>query len=173
MPDSQKQERFTEIFRKEGGKVYALAYRLSGNEADARDVVQEVFTKLYQHLDRFEGRSQLFTYLYRMTFNVWCNLVRQKKRSRWPSPAEPKVLGRLDPRDSSEELLKKEERVQYVRQALEKLSPQEKLIIVLRDIEERSYQEIASVLKCRLGTVKSRLARARGRLRQILEPYLD
>ncbi len=174
MEENQRREKLQAIFQKEGKRLYHLAYRLSGNEADAQDIVQEVFMKVYDKIERFEGRAEIFTYLYRIAFNLWCNMLR--KRKKWfsfdPDQLEVYLSSRSNSDFPGNRLQEKQNKVELVRSALEKLAPQERFIVILRDIEEYSYHEISGILKCRPGTVKSRLARAREKLRIILEPYL-
>ena len=156
--------------------MYNLAYRLCGNHDEARDIAQETFVRAFEHSHRFRGGSSAFTYLYRIAFNLWKNRLRHK--SRHPSfslngtDTEKRVFEPADPSPSPDKILEREERAFLVRECLDSLEPADKLIIVLRDIEGKSYGEIAGVLKCRLGTVKSRLARAREGLREKAAPHL-
>ncbi len=165
-----------EIVKQEWRRLYGLAYRLCGNVEEAKDIVQESFTRALEHLDRFEGRSQFSTYLYRIAFNVWKNLLRRRKIRRILSlsaAAEGREIDPPDPAPSPAASAVQAERIELVHRGLEKLPPAERFIVVLRDIEEKSYEEIAQILDCRLGTVKSKLARARERLRVELLPYLE
>lgn len=167
---------FENVVYQEGKKVYNLAYRLCGNSEEAKDIVQETFMKAYENFHRFQGKSQVFTYLYRITFNIWKNRIRYKNRhpifSLQHNGPEEKAFDPPDPAPPPDKILETEEKSSLVKKCLESLDPAERLIIVMRDIEGKSYEEITRVLNCRLGTVKSRLARARGRLREILSPHL-
>ena len=167
---------YDEVVKKEWRRLFGLAYRLCGNTEEAKDIVQETFTRGLEHLDRFEGRSQLSTYLYRIAFNVWKNMLRRKSVRRILSlsaAAEGREIDPPDPSPSPAASAEREERIGLVHRGLERLPPAERFIVVLRDIEEKTYEEIAEILGCRLGTVKSKLARARDRLRVELLPFLE
>ncbi|HNQ35756.1 MAG TPA: sigma-70 family RNA polymerase sigma factor [bacterium] len=168
---------FEELVNQEGKKVYNLAYRLCGNREEARDLAQETFARACENFGRFRGRSRVFTYLYRITYNLWCNRIRHRSRhpsfSLTPDDPERRPWEPADPAPAPDRALEAEERLELARRCLEQLEPADRLIIVLREVEDRSYEEIAAVLNCRLGTVKSRLARARESLREKASPYLE
>ena len=160
---------FEDIVHQEAKKVFNLAYRLCGNQEEAKDISQETFVRAYEHFDCFQGGSRVFTYLYRITFNVWKNRLRHW--SRHPAfslhatrPEEPD-FDLADPKPSPDQAFELDERAGLVRTCLDALDPTSRLIIILRDMEGKSYEEISRIMKCRLGTVKSRLARARADLR--------
>lgn len=132
----------------EGENIFNLAYRLCGNRQEAEEIARAAFLKILGNYRRFEGRSQVYTYLYRAAFDIWKNSF--KRRVYQPEPA-PVVLEK----------------------GLAALSPDERFIVVLRDTENKSYLEIAYILKCRYDTVKSRLARARQKMRAAILPYLE
>ena len=170
----EKKALFEGIVREEKDKVFNLAYRLCGDFHQAHDITQETFMRAYGSFERFEGRSQLFTYLYRIACNVWKNSLRKKSFSSFTSY-------RLDDREidpparepSPYESMRSEDRCRMVQKCLDSLPAKERAIIVLRDIEGRTYEEIASILGCRLGTVKSRLARARKSLSEKVLPFME
>lgn len=160
-------ERFTAMVEAEADKVFNLAWRLCGDRGRAADLVQEVFLHAWRHFGRFERRAADFTWLYRITCNLWKNSLRRKTFQSLPEtgPAGDGHAAEIaDRRPSPAEELRRREREEMVRAFLDELPPAEKMIIVLRDIEGHRYAEIARLLRCRPGTVKSRLARARAKL---------
>ncbi|MFA7328733.1 MAG: sigma-70 family RNA polymerase sigma factor [Candidatus Ratteibacteria bacterium] len=168
---------FENIVHQEAKKVFNLAYRLCGNQEEAKDISQETFVRAYEHFDRFQGNSRVFTYLYRVTFNVWKNRLRHRSRHpifsiHSPDPEKPD-FSPADSKPTPAQAFELDERAGLVRVCLESLDPTSRLIIILRDMEGRSYEEISRIMKCRLGTVKSRLARARTDLREQIRPYLE
>jgi len=161
--------------------VYNLASRLLGDREEARDLAQEVFLQVYRTLGRFEGRSSLRTWIYRITVNLCRNRQRSwMRRHRGRAcrldeltPAEQAQLGTGRPEiETPFEQLRRTERARVVQDALLTLSFDHRAILSLREIEGLSCEEIAATLSLPEGTVKSRLARARDRLRMALEGRL-
>lgn len=167
---------FEDIVQQEDKKVYSLAYRLCGNSEEAKDIAQETFVRAFEHFHSFRGGSCVFTYLYRTAFNIWKNRLRHRSRhpvlSMNPVNPESPVFDPPDPAPASDKAMELEERILLARQCLDSLEPADRLIIILREIEGKSYGEIARMLKCRLGTVRSRLSRARDSLREKAVPQL-
>jgi RNA polymerase sigma-70 factor, ECF subfamily len=173
---------FEAVLRTNGSQIYTLAIRLTGNQSDGQDLAQETFLKAFKHWNRFRGDSETGTWLYRICVNCWKNRVRyEKRRSFWKhfsldrqgaddEEAAPRELASLEvPLHQSLEQAQDQARLL---QALARLEPQERAIVFLRDIEGRRYEEISETLELPLGTVKSRLARSRERLRELLEKDL-
>jgi RNA polymerase sigma-70 factor (ECF subfamily) len=173
---------FTRLVELHEGMVYNLAVRLLGDPEEARDVSQEVFLQVFRTLDRFQGRSSLKTWIYRIVVNQCHNRHRWwRRRRRSSSYALEELTGRDEIRLSCSqqaapsplEYCAQHERERYVRAALERLSFEHRVVLLLREIEEMSCEEIAKTLSLPQGTVKSRLARARESLRRELLPYLE
>ncbi len=168
---------FEEIARDQAPRLFRLAYRLTGRREDAEDLVQETLVRALPKLREFEGRAQLSTYLIRALANLWKNRLRSRSRSRiveWFRAAgrdnEPREVA-LDPADgapSAFEQLAAAERAEQVRSAVLELEPSRRLTLLLREVEEMSYEEIAEMTRVPVGTVRSRLARARDDLRRRL-----
>lgn len=160
---------FEEIFTRYQGMVYNLALRMSGNREEAADLSQDVFLRVYRHVGRFKGRSTLKTWIYRVALNC----CRSRRARRWPLTQElpeAEALEELQERRSTPErdaLARDAGRL--VGRALEQLPSPYREAVVLRDIEGLSYTEIADILEVRIGTVRSRIARGRERLRQLVE----
>ena len=157
--------------------VYNLAARLLGDREEARDLAQDVFLQVYRTLGRFEGRSSLRTWIYRITVNLCRNrqrLWRRRRRARACrldelTQAEHAQLGSGRPEAQTPfEQMRRRESVRVVQEALLRLSFDHRAILTLREIEGLSCEEIAAALGLPGGTVKSRLARARERLRRAL-----
>lgn len=161
--------------------VYNLALRLTGNRSDAEDLAQDALIRALRALPKFRGDSKLSTWAYTITVNTWKNRVRaEKSRGFWKTvsfgllggpdkdPDEPdfEPAGNDAPIDEN---LEKEGTASVVQKALLQLDADDRAIVVLREIEDKSYGEISSVLGLPEGTVKSRLFRARAKLKSILE----
>ena len=153
--------------------VYHIAFKMTGNEEDAFDLSQDTFLKAYRSLSTFRGESSFGTWICRLAANLCIDFLRkQKKRGKVLSLDEPDEYGRpveladlrFDPQSAAE----KRELTMQVQEGLQQLPPEQKLILILRDMEGLSYQEIADTLKMELGTVKSRIARARAHLAKLL-----
>jgi RNA polymerase sigma-70 factor (ECF subfamily) len=161
--------------------VYALVSRLMCNPDDACDVVQEVFLKIFRNIGHFRGGSSLKTWIYRIAVNEAYNHRRWFSRHRRPEiafapsdeSAGPHEENLTDPGRSPFDLTLNHETRVLVENALAKLNPKFRAAVVLRDIEDLSYEEIATVLGVSLGTVKSRILRGRESLRRILEGRLE
>ncbi len=165
---------FAEIVREYQHKVYSYALRHCRNAADAEDIAQEVFLQVYRALPRFRGDASLSSWIFRITANLCIDFARRKKKTVQPLSdlSEETIDFLLDKPDESptpdEALLLKEEREALLR-GLARLSEQHREILLMREVDGLSYEEIAAVLKLPLGTVRSRLARARLALRHALE----
>lgn len=157
--------------------VFNLCYRLMGDYDDANDCAQEVFVKVARSLKGFKFNSSFKTWLYRVTANTCKSKLksleyrlRQRRIRLDVSEEENQTTPELvDQKQSPEDNVKNEEIGRLIRTALNKLPAEQKLIVVLRDMEGRTYEEIMDIMGCRMGTVKSKLSRARFRLRELLE----
>ena len=151
-------------------KVYGLALRMCGNEEDAWDVSQEAFLAAWRALPGFRGESGFSTWLYRLTANAAIDCLRREKRRKGELSLEggelPLTLPDAGP--GPQEAAEGGELRAAVNAALSRLTDQHRTVLILRELQELSYEEIAGVLGLDLGTVKSRISRARGALRKIL-----
>ncbi len=145
-------------------------FRIVGNivpSAMVEDVVQEVFLTAFSHIRRFDpARGRFRTWLFRMARNCALNAFKKKREL----PMEEDTMITIDPHTPIDDLLRRE-MFQQLDRAISQLSFQERVIFVLAELEGLSYAEIARIEKIRLGTVKSRLARVRARLRTLLQAY--
>jgi len=168
---------FDAVAREYAPRLFRLALRLCGRREEAEDLVQETLVRTLPALKRFEGRARLSTYLTRSLGNLWKNRLRSRKRSRivdWfrgrkDDDREEEPHARMaDESPSQLEVLESEERAGQVRDAVQRLEPVRRWTLLLREVEELSYEEIASITGVPVGTVRSRLARAREEMRKIL-----
>ena len=151
--------------------VYTMAYRLTGDDEEARDLAQDVLIRLHKGLARYrEGNFE--GWLYRTTVNAFRDRLRKRKRLREDMLAEQEPPGMRTGR-IVEEAVQLAELHDVVQRALVKIPPEYREAVVLRDLEGRSYDEIAEILDIPPGTVRSRIHRGRESLRQILEAYVD
>ena len=151
-------------------KVYHLALRMCGQEEDAADVAQEAFLAAWRGLPAFRGEAGFATWLYRLTSNAAIDHLRRVKRQRGDVSLDDEDLG-LDAPDQApgpQERAEGQELRQAVSEGLGRLSDDHRQVLVLREVQGMRYEEIAEALDLDLGTVKSRIARARGALRKIL-----
>ncbi len=177
----EPREEFDQVMRANGERIYTLAVRLTGRLSDGQDLAQETFVAAWEHWGRFRGEADASTWLYRICVNRWKNRVRyEKRRSFWKHFSldgffadDEQTPGELPGTDApAGKALEDSQREGILQEAMLELEPQERAILVLRDIEDRPYEEIAAALELALGTVKSRLARSREKLREKLEPRL-
>ena len=166
-----------ELVKRYAAMVYNLALRLTGDRTDAEDLTQETLLKAVKGLPEFRGEADPGSWVYRITVNTWKNLLRAKAKWRFLrffSADDPKAVD-SEPADAAEQSPGPEAQAQAqdlkkrIESALAELSPEERAVLVLRELDGRSYAEIAEVLEVPLGTVKSRLVRARTLLAQRLE----
>lgn len=161
--------------------VYNLIYRLLPDASDAPDVVQETFLKVFRAVGSFRGQSSLKTWIYRIAVNEAHNQRRWFGRKRGQEVGLEEEIGPdgmsfqqvlEDPRESPFETVRSREMMSVVDDALAALKPDFRAAVVLRDIEDLRYEEIAEILNLNLGTVKSRILRGREALRDELEARL-
>lgn len=173
---------YDELVRTHSASIFHVAYRMLGDTAEASDVVQEIFIKVFRNIGGFKGEASLKTWIFKIAFSEILNRLRWWKRRRrfatislddqennGAGPAHFVASSSPTP----EEVLQSKEQEGAIQEALGKLSKDHRSIIVLRDIEGFSYGEIADVLGVSIGTVKSRLARARSDLKKSLVRYLS
>ena len=164
------EEAFAQLVRLHENKVYHLALRLCGNPEDAADVAQEAFLSAWKGLPNFRGESGFATWLYRLVNNAAIDHLRKAKKQRADISMddEEAPLEAVDPTPTPHEAAEGQELQQAVAHGLEQLRDDHRQVLVMREIQQLSYEEIAQALDLDLGTVKSRLSRARNSLRKIL-----
>jgi RNA polymerase sigma-70 factor (ECF subfamily) len=166
---------FGELVERHQSLVINFCYRMLGNREDAEDIAQETFLRAFAALHRFQPRAKFSTWLLTIARNLTLNLLRNR-RKRGQSVSS---TGRFDEERQTVDLLPADEpgpgqvllgkeRVEWVHRALQELSDTHRNIILFRDFEGMAYEDIAKIMGCRKGTVKSRLFRAREQLRERL-----
>ena len=160
---------FGELVTKYRTKIFSMIYGIVGNECDAWDLAQEGFLKAWRSIHRFQGRSSFYTWLYRIAVNLTIYSLRRKK-GREEVELDDAIPSYLpDPGVNYERTEIREQ----VNAALAKLSPEHRAVVVLKELEDLHYHEIAEVLNLSMGTVMSRLFYARKKLQFMLRPIYD
>lgn len=171
---------FGELVQHYQKRAYSVAFGIVRDREEAWDVAQEAFVKAYRNLDRFAGDSAFFTWLYRITYNLSIDAVRARGRRDVKLVDETRELENalqkqgkptfdVDPEQMSD----RAELKRVLHQAMAALSEKHRAVIVLREVEGLSYEEIAEVLGVAKGTVMSRLFHARKNLQSLLTPYVE
>jgi RNA polymerase sigma-70 factor (ECF subfamily) len=170
---------FTEIVNRYRGKIYGLTLNLLHNPADAEEITQDAFIRAYRGLSRFRGESSLATWLHRIALNLARNrywYFFRRRRQHWVSLDRPLTedsnatfadLVAATDRDPAQETVTNEFTT-LVAACMERLDPKHREILIMRNVQDLSYEEIARSLGINVGTVKSRIARAREYLRNLL-----
>jgi len=162
-------EAFGELVTKYRTKIFTMVYGMVRNEHDAWDLAQEGFVRAWQSIHRFEGRSSFYTWLYSLTMNLTIYSLRRKGRREEVelNDAIPSSLPGPGVNYQRTEIR------EQVNAALAKLSPKHRAVVVLKELEDRQYREIAEVLNLSLGTVMSRLFYGRKKLQSMLRPIYN
>jgi len=162
-------EAFGELVTKYRSKLFTMACAMVGNENDAWDLAQEGFLKAWRSIHRFQGRSSFYTWLYRITINVTTDSLRRQSRR-----------GEVELDDAIPSFLpgpgvnyERAEIREQVYAALAQLTPEHRAVIVLKEVEDLQYHEIAEILNLSIGTVMSRLFYGRKKLQSILRPIFN
>ena len=176
------EEAFDEIVIRNQDRVYTLCFRILGNRDDAVDCSQEVFIKVYRSLGNFQHKSALATWIYRIAVNTCRNLIDRREyrsSSRLLSlgtgfdsgtAQEDRIAGDgFDPVETFE----RGEMNSLIMEAINSLPEAQRIVVLLRDVEGKSYEEISGITGLKDGTIKSKLARARSRLRSLLEGKIE
>jgi RNA polymerase sigma-70 factor (ECF subfamily) len=171
-------EAFGELVKRHQGRLYPTLLRLTGSAEDAQDLLQESFLRAYQKLGRFQGESSFYTWLYRLSVNLALSHRRRRR-----GPARLSELGTeggagVDPPDNPERSdptlpADRAERDEAIQAALDALAPDHRAVVVLKEFDGLRYEEIAATLGVPIGTVRSRLHRARRELRERLSGIVD
>ena len=176
-----EQRAFDELVNRYQNRLLNFVYRTTGDRERAEDLVQEVFVRVYRHIHRFDRSRKFSTWIYTIASNLAKNELRNRSRNplvlfqtirrNWEDDDRP--LQFEDPGSRPDDLYRKRHLREVVEDAVEKLPPHHRNVFVLRELEGKSYEEIAEITGCNLGTVKSRLNRARNSFAAIIEPDLQ
>lgn len=162
---------FSELIARYQDRVYRFLLRLTRSADDALDLTQDTFLRAYQSIDRWRPDALFRTWLFRIARNLAFDRLRRDKRVEFVELEEDADI--QDPAGGPEAILETAQRLQQLEAALERLPPEHREILLLREIEDMSYDEIARVLDLNAGTVKSRLARARAALLDRMQSRLE
>jgi len=170
---------YDELIKRYQERIYATIYHMTSNHEDANDLAQESFLKAYQALKSFKGGSSFYTWLYRIAVNKTINFLKQRKNRQhlslndldFNTEHDPDLVALISDKTPRREagLTELQEKLNA---ALLKLSEPHRLVVVLHDVQGMSHEEIAKVMDCNIGTVRSRLFYARQQLQAMLADYL-
>jgi RNA polymerase sigma-70 factor (ECF subfamily) len=174
-----RKKSFDELVIRYQDKVFNICYRMLGNYEDANDCAQDVFIRVYKSLDRFRFKSSFSTWIYRISINVCKNRLsssafrrdRSVVRINGARDGDGEAMS-MEIKDSSHTpngAYERKEREDLIQRAIDSLPEKQRIVLILRDVEGYSYEDIVTISGYNLGTVKSRIARARERLKQTLK----
>ena len=172
---------FEQLVIKYRSKVFSMIYGMVQNEQDAWDLAQEGFVKAWRSIHRFKGQASFYTWLYRIVTNVAIDSLRRKSFKKTAefddeiaaTQVEPGSKTMPQPDPMPHQGLEREEIRHRIEHAINKLSPEHRTVIVMKEIEELQYSEIAEALGCSIGTVMSRLFYARKKLQTLLKDVYE
>ena len=170
---------YDELVRRYQERIYATVYHMTSNHEDANDLAQEAFIKAFQALKSFKGGSSFYTWVYRIAVNKTINFLKQRKNRAQMSLNDLDINAEHDPdlvALISDKTPRREvnltELQEKLNEAMQKLSEPHRLVVTLHDIQGLSHEEIADIMGCNIGTVRSRLFYARQQLQAYLSDYL-
>lgn len=171
---------FDVLVKKYRERLYGIVYNLTSNREDAADITQEAFIKAFSSINRFKGNSAFFTWLYRIGVNTALSHLKRNRFRRFFSlehiqdeGSNAQVLETLAAKHKSEKGALLSELQEKLNEAMQKLSPKHRTVVVLFEIEGLSHQEIADIVGCSVGTVRSRLHYAKQQLQADLKQFID
>ena len=167
---SGQAEAWDELIEKYGQRLYNLAYHFAGRTEEAEDLTQEIFLRLYQNLHRYTGEAPLAAWALRLSRNLCIDHYRRMRRDRISSAVPDEILARMPAVDDVQEEAQRREEIQAVYGALSELPEESAEVVLLRDLQGWTMEEIAAYLGVPLGTIKSRLHRARLGVAERLAP---
>jgi len=172
-------EAYDDLVRRYQERIYATVYHMTANHEDANDLAQEAFIKAFQALKSFKGGSSFYTWVYRIAVNKTINFLKQRKNRAqlslddldFNAEHDPDLVALISERTPRREisLLELQEKLNA---AMQKLSEPHRLVVTLHDVQGLSHEEIAEIMGCNIGTVRSRLFYARQQLQAHLSDYL-
>jgi RNA polymerase sigma-70 factor (ECF subfamily) len=172
---------FAELVHRYDKRLQNFVYRTVGDRERAEDLVQETFVRVYRHLNRFDQTRKFSTWIYTIAGNLAKNELRNRSRNplvlfqaimkNWESDYRP--LEWEDPQNRPDDLYRKRFLREKVNESVDQLPAHHRTVFVLRELHGKTYEEIAEITGCNLGTVKSRLNRARNNFARIIAPMVD
>ena len=170
---------YDDLIRRYQERIYATVYHMTANHEDANDLAQEAFIKGFQALKSFKGGSSFYTWVYRIAVNKTINFLKQRKNRTQMSlndldfnaEHDPDLVALISDKTPRREI-NLSELQEKLNEALQKLSEPHRLVVTLHDVQGLSHEEIAKIMECNIGTVRSRLFYARQQLQGYLSDYL-
>jgi len=174
-------EAFDELILRYRGRVYGMVYNMTSNREDAADLTQDAFIKAFQSINRFQGQSSFFTWLYRIAVNAALSHLRKHRLRTFFSLEKvdendrpsAEVIEALTDHSSAERGTLVKELQERLNEAMQKLSIKHRTVVTLFEIDGLSHQEIAEIMNCSVGTVRSRLHYAKQQLQSDLQVFLN
>jgi len=174
-------EAFDELILRYRGRVYGMIYNMTSNREDAADLTQDAFIKAFQSINRFQGQSSFFTWLYRIAVNATLSHLRKHRLRTFFSLEKvdendrpsAEVIEALTDHSSAERGTLVKELQERLNEAMQKLSIKHRTVVTLFEIDGLSHQEIAEIMNCSVGTVRSRLHYAKQQLQSDLQVFLN
>jgi RNA polymerase sigma-70 factor (ECF subfamily) len=170
---------YDELIKRYQERIYATVYHMTSNHEDANDIAQEAFIKGFRALNSFKGGSSFYTWVYRIAVNKTINFLKQRKNKSQMSLDDLDFNAEHDPdlvALVSEKTPRREinlaELHEKLNEAMQKLSEPHRLVVTLHDVQGLSHEEVAHIMECNIGTVRSRLFYARQQLQAYLSDYL-
>ena len=172
-------EAYDELIRRYQERIYATVYHMTANHEDANDLAQEAFIKGFQALKSFKGGSSFYTWVYRIAVNKTINFLKQRKNKAqlslddidFNAEHDPDLVALISEKTPRREIGLSELQ-EKLNGAMQKLSEPHRLVVTLHDVQGLSHEEIAEIMGCNIGTVRSRLFYARQQLQAYLSDYL-
>ncbi len=182
---SGDQRAFKQLVERYQRKVYAVAYGMLKDKEEAKDVTQEAFIKVYRYLDHFKGDASFYTWLYRITSNICIDAMRRKNASKADGHAEFDEAVRMDTSEANlgalgsklgtnpQKSMLRKELAEKIAAAFQEIPEEHRNILLLREVEGMSYDDLARTLQIPKGTVMSRLFHARLKMQKVLNAYVE
>ena len=170
---------FNQLVQKYRQPLFSTIYNMTGNREDATDIAQEVFIKAFQSIKRFRGQASFYTWLYRIAVNSSITFIKRAKRQRFinyetidETLVSSEILEYFTAKTKTEKGALLKELQEKLNEALQKLSPKHRIVVILHEVEGMSHKEIADITKTSEGTVRSRLHYAKKMLQAFLQEYI-
>ena len=170
---------FNQLVQKYRQPLFSIIYNMTGNREDATDIAQEVFIKAFQSIKRFRGQASFYTWLYRIAVNSSITFIKRVKKQRFinyetidETLVSSEILEYFTAKTKTEKGALLKELQEKLNEALQKLSPKHRIVVILHEVEGMSHKEIADITKTSEGTVRSRLHYAKKMLQAFLQEYI-
>ena len=170
---------FNQLVQKYRQPLFSTIYNMTGNREDATDIAQDVFIKAFQSIKRFRGQASFYTWLYRIAVNSSITFIKRAKKQRFinyetidETLVSSEILEYFTAKTKTEKGALLKELQEKLNEALQKLSPKHRIVVILHEVEGMNHKEIADITKTSEGTVRSRLHYAKKMLQAFLQEYI-